>query len=214
MRWRMKVKTKIFLVLCALAGTFIYCVMEVNRRFIEPTRIQTSYEHLLRIVSAVDSFKKKNGNLPGDLNKDGLIGQDDFGQYALGRKDPRKDEESNAFWSELKNEGFFDPSNNAYHILPASRSIIVPSHSDGMGDWPKGNVLLWMSRNNMDLSYPYGNETYPLTREQAEYVDRKLDDGNLGKGFVQAYPIYTDMDSNLESDERDKIFCLIYRISE
>lgn len=146
--------------------------------------------------TAINSFKRKYGFIPGDLkktqifelsvnstdgNEDGLI-EDENQKNKIQNRSIKLDGEVANFWLHLYNSGFFkkDNSKNIFPYLEYLKTGILV-FTDGERNYYHISVNGINKNNEIET-------TNNLTPNQAYLIDKKLDDGfpTTGKVFVYA----------------------------
>lgn len=174
-----------------MVSGLVFLVLKVQP-LIDHARVQTSTERIRFVVlSGVNDFRKKHGRLPGDLNKDGIIGRRDFGETLLPLPSETEEDEARLFWKELALEPQVEGDN--LYPLNLLDTYLIAGYLDGKplslgGATIQGNVLVWTGK-----LYPAGSSLgkrrYPLRPEDAAYAERKMEVKEVGPkaGSVQAY---------------------------
>ncbi|MDI1226080.1 MAG: hypothetical protein PSY14_00145 [bacterium] len=201
--------------------------MKGKRVLMDPIRVQTSQEQLGSISSAIYTYKKKHGHLPGDINKDGIIGAKDFAGRFLPASSANLNDETVLFWRDLESEeGWKSPSdgNIPYPEARLKQTYFIVGYIDDTISPPflshpmKGNAIIWVSEAALDGGEKHQLKSFPLTSRMARYTDRKMDDGNPITGYIRAYgdcvEWYEQQNSSSSDEPQDGAYnCgIVYKI--
>lgn len=216
----MKLKAALIILGVIVAGLVFLSLMIQPE--IDKTRVQVTTEQVMHVVlQGVHDFKKKHGRLPGDINKDGIIGRSNFSDTLLPLPGETEDDEAQLFWKELALP--LPVKGDIPYPQSALRdTYFLAGYLDGKpmsegGATIKGNVIVWTGKFYTEGPRK-GERLYPLRPEHAAYAERKLEftEVNPKDGWVQSYgsPDCFAADGGYNLNNTGKSCGLIFIISD
>lgn len=153
-------------------------------------------EQILTISKAVKDYKKKHGRLPGDKDKDGVIGTGDMTKLLSVGTSASADDETAIFWQELRKSGgleslnFIEKGGIEYPQAAFEGTYFVVGFFNGAKETLRfankplhGHVLVLVR----DTTSPSEDMEFPLKGKEALDIDEDLDDGNPASRLVRGY---------------------------
>lgn len=153
-------------------------------------------EQILTISNAVKDYKKKHGRLPGDKDKDGVIGTGDITKLLNVGTGASPSDETAIFWQELRKNGGLESFNFTkkgeieYPQAAFEGTYFIVGFFNGSKETLqftnkplRGHVLVLVR----DTTSPHEDMEFPVTGKEASDIDDDLDDGDPASRLVRGY---------------------------
>lgn len=153
-------------------------------------------EQILTISNTVKDYKKKFGHLPGDKDKDGVIGTGDITKLFNVGTSASPSDETAIFWQELRKNGglksfnFIKKGEIEYPQAAIAGTYFIVGFFNGAKETLqftnkplRGHVLVLVR----DKTSPNEDMEFPVTGKETSDIDEDLDDGDPASQLVRGY---------------------------